>query len=334
MPADNRKRLIKLIEEKRSSRLICCVTSDRNNAQGVIAKDFLFRFFEHLRQMPLPENKKKLARLDVFLFTIGGDTLAAYALGRFIRQFAEKVGVLIPYTCHSGGTLFSLAADEIVMTRVATLSSIDPSIVGQLNPVVEQGPGQRVPVPVGVESVGGFRNTVREDWRLDEEGSAAAFRLLAEKVHPLLLGDLYRAREQITRLASTLLRLHFDINESKIREIVDTLATGLGSHDYLIGREEARALLQQVAPDNPELEDLIWELYEDFATEMELGFPFDPNVEIQAAAGQPPGPIRKTLKTVLIESENRRDHWERDLNIIQVGPVAQLQFLWNYWRQR
>ena len=353
MGIEQRRPLIEQIQEKRGgSHVICCITSDRNNAQGVIAKDFLFRFFEHLRKTPT------LEKLDIFLFTIGGDTLAAYALGRFIRQFSKKIGMLIPHTCHSGGTLFALAANEIVMTRVATLSSIDPSIVGQLNPLIEIGPGQRGPVPVGVESIGGFRNTVHEDWRLDEEGSAMAFRLLAEKVHPLLLGDLYRAREQIIRLASTLLRLHID-EEGKIQELVNTLATGLGSHDYLIGATEARDLGLKVQPENADLEELMWKLYEDFAAEMELGVPFDPAIEIQTeiakqpapqpvvipqpmVVGMPqpqqmqilplPNPIKRTLKTVIIESTERQDRWERELTIVPSIPVAQMQLLWNYWR--
>src|SRR5260370_39840374 len=124
MGAEQRKALITQIQEKRgNSRLICCLTSDRDNAQGQIAKDFLFRFFQHLRKMP------NLEKLDVLLFTLGGDTLAAYALARLVRQFAKKIGVLVPHLCMSGGTLFALGADEIVMTTIAPLRSIDPSIV-------------------------------------------------------------------------------------------------------------------------------------------------------------------------------------------------------------
>src|SRR5271157_1489685 len=132
MGAEQRKDIIRQIQEKRgNSRLICCLTSDRDNAQGLIAKDFLFRFFQHLRATPTVE------KLDVLLFTLGGDTLAAYALSRFLRQFSKTIGVLVPHMCLSAGTLFALGADEIVMTRLATLSSIDPSIGGPLNPVVE-----------------------------------------------------------------------------------------------------------------------------------------------------------------------------------------------------
>jgi Serine dehydrogenase proteinase len=335
MGAEQRRTLIQQIQERRgNSRLLCCLTSDRNNAQGIISKDFLFRFFLHLKSTPDMES------LDILLFTLGGDTLAAYALGRFIRQFTKKVGVLVPYMCHSGGTLFALGADEIAMTRVATLSAIDPSIAGAFNPIVEPAPGQKLPIPVAVESVEGFRNTVKE-WELDGEGRARALQLLSEKVHPLLIGDLHRSKEQIVRLATNLMKQHQEDNE-KIRNIVETLATRLGSHDYLLGPAEARDLLgPQVLAPNADLEELIWRLYQDFAEEMELGVPFEPGLEIQASLQQRQGqqgpialaPIQKILKIVMIESivnnELRSDVWERKMLMM---PTGQMQILSNFWR--
>jgi hypothetical protein len=340
MGAEQRKALIEQIQEKRgNSRLICCLTSDRDNAQGQIAKDFLFRFFQHLRKMP------NLEKLDVLLFTLGGDTLAAYALARLVRQFAKKIGVLVPHMCLSGGTLFALGADEIVMTRLATLSAIDPSIVGMNNPTTDLVPGmpgmpagmpgQKVPVPVAVESVAGFKKLVREEWGLDEEGTAAAFRHLAEKVNPVLLGDLQRSKEQIVRLATTLMKLHATPGEAdRIASVVETLASGLGSHDYLIGAAEARDEIELHVPkENPELEDLILRLYEDFAGEMELGTPLDLGLELQKLQqprpGQQPGSVSKIVKMVVIESLERTDVWEREFALI---PPNQLQIRRNHWR--
>ena len=331
MGVAERRPLIEEIQTKRgNSRLICCLTSDRENAQGLIAKDFLFRFFQHLRATP------NLEKLDILLFTLGGDTLAAYALSRFVRQFAKKVGVLVPHMCLSGGTLFALGANDIVMTRLATLSSIDPSITGLLNPVVEVTPGpgvppQRMPVPVGVESVAGFKKLVLDEWKLDHEGAAKAFSLLADKVNPLLLGDLQRSKEQIVQLATNLMKLHME-DASKIKKVVETLATRLGSHDYLIGPAEARELDLQVTPENEELEDLIWRLYEDFAEEMELGTPFDPGQAAQAAIQQQQRggqPVRKVVKLVMIESLAKADAWEREFLIM---PPNQMQIVRNGWR--
>jgi hypothetical protein len=81
------------------------------------------------------------------------------------------------------------------MTRRATLSPIDPSITLALNPVVELQPGQHQLVPVSVESVEGFRDLQTKIWDVqDEDSLASAFKILAERVHPLALGDVARDR--------------------------------------------------------------------------------------------------------------------------------------------
>jgi len=334
MAAEQRKGLIEQIQQKRgSSRLLCCLTSDRNNAQGILSKDFLFRFFLHLKATP------EIEKLDILLFTLGGDTLAAYALSRFVRQFTKKVGVLIPYMCHSGGTLLALGADEVVMTRVATLSAIDPSTTGAFNPIVEPAPGQKIPIPVAAESVQGFFDTI-QDWELNDAGRALALQLLSERVHPLLIGDLHRSKRQIVQLATNLMKQHLK-DDDKIRNVVDTLATRLGSHDYLLGPAEARDLLgSQVLSPDADLEGLIWQLYEDYAQEMELGVPFEPGLEIQTFLQQrhgqqaiAPGPVQKTLKIVTIESivnnALRTDVWERKVLML---PTGQMQIMSNFWR--
>jgi hypothetical protein len=334
MAAEQRKELIKQIQEKRgNSRLICCLTSDRDNAIGQIAKDFLFRFFQHLRKTPMAE------KLDILLFTLGGDTLAAYALSRLVRQFGKKISVLVPHMCLSGGTLFALGADEIVMTRLATLSSIDPSINGPTNPIEEilipgMPPGvagQRIKVPVGVESVAGFKKLVREEWRLDEEGTAQAFRLLAEKVNPILLGDLQRSKEQILRLATSLMKQHSKLSEEGIKSVVEKLASGFGSHDYLLGVAEAREIRLQIAEEDTAVEDLILSLYDDFAEEMELGTPFNP-AEFSGPGSPRAGgaPFIKIVKLVMIESLERSDVWEQEF--VSVAP-NQLQVRRNHWRK-
>ncbi len=327
MGVEQRKTLIQQIEEKRGSRLICCLTSDRDGAQGLIAKDFLHRFFLHLKDMP------DLEKLDVLLFTLGGDTLAAYALSRLVRQYAKFVGVLIPHMCLSGGTLFALGANEIVMTRLATLSAIDPSINGPWNPPTEvQIPtnGQKPnTAPVGVESVAGFKKLVTEEWDLEPKGVSRAFSLLAEKVNPILLGDLQRSKEQIVHLATSLMKLHMSLEDAKrIETAVETLASRLGSHDYLLSATEAREDVKlQIAEQDPELENLILKLYEDFADEMELGTPFNPIGLLGQGTQQ--APATKVLKIVMVESLNRSDSWEREIVIV---PPGQMQIRRNHWR--
>jgi hypothetical protein len=265
--------------------------------------------------------------------TLGGDTLAAFGLSRLLREFSAMIGALVPEKCQSGGTLFVLGANQIVMGRAATLSPIDPSITSPLNPVVEMAPGQRQLLPVSVESVAGFKALVTEDWGITkEENLAAAFKMLSDRVHPLALGDVFRVRQQIQRLARTLLKSHRR-DAKKIDQIIRTLVTELGSHDYLISRAEARSLLgRQVAAENKGIEDLMWKLYEDFGSEMELGIPFDAQVLVRRAiaAGQQL-PVGLILRAAIIESSVCSDVHEQEfkLNQVQVmtpvGPTQNVQ---------
>ncbi len=310
MGIEQRKALIEQIEKKRGSKLICCLTSDRINANGLLAKDFIPIFFQHLRKFPATE------RVDTFMFTMGGETLAAFGLSRLLREFAKHLGVLVPEKCHSGGTLFCLGADEICMTKIATLSPIDPSITGLMNPMIELAPGQRQFLPVSVESVAGYKTLVKDDWKLNEGDTGLAFKMLAERINPLLLGDVYRSREQITRLAEKLLHNHRR-DKKQITHISEQLTKKLGSHDYLISRKEAREIFgRQILADDEDLEKLIWELYEDFESEMELGKPYNsPIVLNNAKAQNTPMPVRVQQKIVTIESSSGKDVWERHINI-------------------
>jgi len=317
MARKERIELIRRIEDERGSRLICCLTSDRANAPGFFAKDFIPVFFEHLSGF------HDCKKVDVFVFTQGGDTLAAFGLSRLVREFTYSFGALVPHWCHSAGTLFVLGADEILMTRGATLTPIDPSVQGPLNPVVELIPGRREPMPVSVESVAGYRSLIKEDWRLNNDGTAVAFRILADKINPLALGDVYRSRQQIRSLARTLLGYHRH-DERNIQNIVKQLTGGLGSHDYLISRGEARQLLgSQIWKDDATLERLIWDLYLDFKNEMDLGQIFDAGMVVNGwtAAGKQL-PAFDEQKVVVVESATAGDEFERALQVLAVQAMT------------
>lgn len=324
----DRKALIAQIEQKRGTRVISYVTSDRQNATAVVAKDALPIFFNQLRELD------PIDRLDVLVFTTGGDTLAAFGLGRLVREFAKWVGVLVPDRCLSAGTLFALGADEIFMTRAGTLSPIDPSVTTPLNPMAEgQMLGQRQLLPVSVESVAGFRSLLQEEWHVNsEEMLAQIFKVLADRVHPLALGDVYRSRQQIERLAHQLLTSHRN-DEQRVKEIIETLTRGLGSHDYPISRTEARRLMgEQLAGDDVHLEDLVWGLFEDFRKELQLGVPYNPATILvqEKAKGQTP-PVRAQLDFAVIETSVSGSVFRQDALLSEAilpgpaGPMKAMQ---------
>ncbi len=322
MGRENRIELIRKIEKVRGSKVLCCLTSDRQNVPAGIAKDFIPKFFEHLTLFGQPK------KIDIFLLTTGGDILAAFGLSRLVREFTDSVGALIPEKCQSAGTLLVLGANEIFMGKAATLTPIDPSVNTPLNPQVEVGPGQRQILPVSVESVAGYKSLVKEDWRLGDEGTSIAFRILADKINPLALGDVYRSRQQIKRLAQTLINYHRH-DERNIKKAVEKFTGGFGSHDYPISRSEARQLLaHQISGDDEELAKLIWKLLLDFGAEMKLGQIFDAGMVVQGAiASHQPMPVLDEHKVAVIESEHFGDEFARVLQLSMVqtmtpaGPV-------------
>ncbi len=322
-----RKELIAQIEEQRGQTpLICYVTSDRPNATAILAKDAVPLFYNHLRRWG------KVEKLDILIFTTGGDTLAAFHLGRLIREFAEEVGVLVPDKCLSAGTLFALGADEIFMTAAGTLSPIDPSVTTALNPSVDGPmPGQKQLLPVSVESVAGFKSLMQEWGIKNGEQTTEIYRMLARRVHPLALGDVYRSRQQIERLADQLLTEHRD-DKSNITKIIQTLTRGLGSHDYPISRKEARKLMgKQIAPEDDDLETLVWKLFQDYREELSLGIPYNPATELaKEKAKSTPQPVRIKLKMAVIESKESQDVFEQEAllsEMIVPGPAGPMQAL-------
>ena len=62
---------------------------------------------------------------------------------------------------------------------------------------------------------------------------------LSEKVHPLVLGSIFRSRSQIQTLARELLKTQVK-DAAKTKRIIDFLCSESGSHDYTINRQEAK----------------------------------------------------------------------------------------------
>jgi hypothetical protein len=134
------------------------------------------------------------------------------------------------------------------MTKQATLGPIDPSINTSLNPVVKNGTAD-MRVPVSVEAVKGYMTFAKEFGIEDAKSLSEIFCKLSEKVHPLVLGQVYRARAQIKMLAKKLLATQIRDTQS-IEKIIDFLCSDSGSHDYTINRREAKDLgLNIIKPD-------------------------------------------------------------------------------------
>src|SRR5437867_8067061 len=64
--------------------------------------------------------------IDLIIHTPGGLVLAAGQIAHALKRHPAKVTVFVPHYAMSGGTLISLAANEIVMDPNAVLGPVDP----------------------------------------------------------------------------------------------------------------------------------------------------------------------------------------------------------------
>jgi len=266
----SRKALYKKIEAARDSNVLAIVNGDRPGWETQFSRDFTDITVDHLDLMR-PRDK-----ISLVLHTNGGDTLAAWRLVHLLRQFCKHLEVLVPLKALSAGTLVCLGATTIVMTKQASLGPIDPSITTPLNPPV-QGAPPNVRAPVSVEAIQGFLDIATKTLGIkDDAAMASIFTHLSGQVHPLVLGQVFRARAQIQFLAKRLLR-HQVTDPDKVDGIIAFLASESGSHDYTIDRTEARELGLRVETPTELLYKLMREVHRSFQTELKLNEPWDPH---------------------------------------------------------
>ena len=262
-----------------------------------------------------------------------------WKLVTLIREYASKFCVLVPYKAFSAATLTALGADEIVMHPMGMLGPTDPTINNPLNPADPNQPGRQI--GVSVEDVTAYIALVRDDAGINhEEELVQAFKVLAEKVHPLVLGSVKRFLSQSRMMAEKLLALHMKKPEDghKMKEIVDSLTSKLFYHGHPINRTEAReqvGLLNVVDADT--IEESMWNLYLQYEEEMRMEEPFQIAQEFLAylatlsAPPAPPAVVTRptaTLKVAYVESASRTDVSSFDYQLMgQALPVTQVQMI-------
>jgi len=326
MGKENRKKLIKDIEKIRKSRILCFLTGDRRGLETRIHPEIQTMLYDHLRSFD------RVNKIDLFLYSTGGVTMAAWSIVNLIREFGKRFSVIVPFKAYSTATLICLGADEIIMGKLGQLGPVDPSVHMPFNPPAPGNrPGQVL--PISVEEVASFIEFSKDERFLGLKSESAlgeVLKQLTAHVHPLALGSVYRAIEQIKILSTKLLRIHMPSEEhqSEINRIVEALTKSLYSHDYIINRKEAKNEIKLKVKDaekvGRQLEKRIYELFHDFENEMELTSPFNP----EALLGRK-NKIKGTFYRAFIESTNRSDcfitekEFERSEQIPPAVPFPQ-----------
>jgi ClpP class serine protease len=213
-----RMRKIAQLERKRNSRVILLV--HRQETMRLLG-------FPLVRYIDVNDSEQVLRAiqmtdqdvpLDIVLHTPGGLVLAASQIARAVSDHKAKVTVFVPHYAMSGGTLISLAADEIVMSSHAVLGPVDPQLgnnpAASLIKVVEQKPIAEI----------------------DDE--------------TLVMADVGRkAIEQVKKTARELLQRQ--LSPEQAERLSEKLATGTWTHDYPILPREAQEFGLKVSTDMP-----------------------------------------------------------------------------------
>lgn len=312
MAKAERVALIKQIEAHRQSRVITYITSTRPGAEVQMAIDCIRKFYEHLKFITAEE--RTTITIDLLIVSNGGDGTVPWKLVTLLREYCKEFNVLIPYRAFSAATLTALGADKIYMHPMGMLGPTDPTVANAFNPDDPKNPAQKI--GISVEDVTAYIALIKEDAGINHEDELIqAFKILADKVHPLALGNVKRSLSQSKMMAQKLLSLHMNkgTDQHSIDEIVDNLTSKLYFHGHPINRKEAKLIgLKNVAEPDEVLEKIMWDLYAEYEKETKSDETFDPAMEFIA---QHPVLALNTYEThdidckiAYIECVNRTDY--------------------------
>lgn len=208
-----RKRILKRIARERKSQVITLI-----HRQETIA----FLGIPLSRYIDIDDSEEVLRAIrttpanipiDLILHTPGGIALAATQIALALKSHPAKKTVIVPHYAMSGGTLISLAADEILMDPHAVLGPVDPQLAGKegafaassILKVIETKPVERI-----------------SDTTI------------------MLADDARKAREQMKTLVREIMRCK--CGEPNVETVLTELVSGKFTHDYPIFPERAKEL--------------------------------------------------------------------------------------------
>lgn len=278
-----------------------------------MAMDSVRYIYDHLEAIAAKNSNDEL-KIDLFLHSNGGDGTVPWRLVTLIREFADHFSVLVPFRAFSAATLTALGADSIVMHPMGMLGPTDATVGNPFNPIDTRNQQQ---IGISVEDVTAYLALIKEDAGIQHEDQlVTAFNLLADKVHPLALGNVKRHMSQSRMMAKKLLSLHMDPtdNAHRVSTIVENLTSKSFYHGHPINRDEARDQVGLTTLENPTLavQKAMWRLYLEYEKELKMDCPFDvvsefcteyPTMNI----GDTAITKKKLAKTAYIESSESTD---------------------------
>ena len=303
---------IEQIEKALNAKVICFITSDRTGVEPpacVITRDCIKIVEQHL---DIGDHYDKLA---LYVVSHGGDMDVPWPLVSLLRCHCKKLQVVIPHICHSAATQIALGCDEIIAGPRAQLSPTDPMLQ------VRTGADENAPLmQFGVEDINAFVRFVRINLgrQFSSHGHEALGKLM-DRVKPEVLGSVnrtyFRSRLLIEKMCGLTNRKY---GKKEMDSLIDYLTVAYFSHSHFISREEMKKDLHLpiVPAEELKIDKVIWELYEEYALEMDSRRPYDAQRELSQAATNP---VSLTIKGKFVESTKRTDVYTQTTTLQGTG---------------
>lgn len=263
MSYQTRKKIYEQIEKIRKRPLIAYVTSIKPGTQVQMATDMIPLFIKQANMI------KESDSIDLLILSNGGDPIVAWRIISILREKFKHISVLVPYTAYSAATLLALGADEIIMHPYANLGPLDP----QLSFPDASGKQKMI----GYEDIIKYIDFVNEISHNEPSIVTDALDKLTKELSPTLIGFAKRSSTLGLTMCQKLLETHMTDN-NKIKSIIASLNNNYYHHGYPVSRKEAKEIGLTIAKSNIEIETLLWDLYEDYASEMAFNTPYNPEL--------------------------------------------------------
>lgn len=175
----------------------------------------------------------------LFLVSPGGKIDSAYMISKVLKEFSDKLVVVVPRMAKSAATLLSLGADEIHMGSISELGPIDPQIndlpalgldnaLEYIAEITSKNPGSSemfakyLNLSLGLKSLGFSK-------RVAESAQDYAIRLLGDKK----VAEGYDAKKVAKRLVYEYKDHGFVIDASEAKMFLgDIIKTGTKEFDF------------------------------------------------------------------------------------------------------
>lgn len=196
----------------------------------------------------------KRDKAALFLTTLGGDPDAAFLIARCLQRRYNKFSLFVCGPCKSAGTLIAIAACEIGMTDCGELGPLDIQL-GKDDEIFKRSSGLDLSESIKylrdlswelfvyhfVKLKRGSSITTKTAAEIAQSLSLGVVNPIAEQIDPIRLGEVQRAM-RIAKDYGVLLNPNFPS--------FDRLITHYPSHGFIIDREQAKGIFENVRPLN------------------------------------------------------------------------------------